>query len=70
MAVGGIGAAGRDYVQDERYIAIEHMDVRRDCFRVAQGLGIATGCADPSHRESFLEVVQALPQAHCGVGAV
>ena len=23
------------YVQDERYIAIEHMDVRRDCFSFA-----------------------------------
>ena len=23
---------GVGYVQDERYIAIEHMDVRRDCF--------------------------------------
>jgi hypothetical protein len=26
------------YVQDERYIAIEHMDVRRDCSVVAQHL--------------------------------
>jgi hypothetical protein len=24
------------YVQDERYIAIEHMDVRRDCVSFAQ----------------------------------
>ena len=24
------------YVQDERYIAIEHMDVRRDCVSLAQ----------------------------------
>ena len=23
------------YVQDERYIAREHMDVRRDCFKLA-----------------------------------
>ena len=30
LTVGGIGTAGRDYVQDERYIAIEHMDVQRD----------------------------------------
>ena len=35
-SVGGIGEAGRDYVQDERYIAIEHMDVRRDCVGFAQ----------------------------------
>ena len=26
------------YVQDERYIAIEHMDVRRDCCSFAQSL--------------------------------
>ena len=26
----------QDYVQDERYIAIEHMDVRCDCVRLAQ----------------------------------
>jgi len=26
----------RDYVQDERYIAGEHMDVRRDCVSLAQ----------------------------------
>jgi hypothetical protein len=26
------------YVQDERYIAIEHMDVRRDCSVVARQL--------------------------------
>jgi len=24
------------YVQDERYIAIEHMDVRRDCVNLAR----------------------------------
>jgi len=35
--VGAIGEAGRDYVQDERYIAIEHMDVRRDCFGIERG---------------------------------
>ena len=34
--VGAIGEAGRDYVQDERYIAMEHMGVRRDWFRFAQ----------------------------------
>ena len=28
--VGAIGEAGRDYAQDVRYIAKEHMDVRRD----------------------------------------
>ena len=28
--VGGVSFADRDYVQDERYIAIEQMDVRRD----------------------------------------
>ena len=34
-----VGAASRrDYVQDERYIAIEHMEVRRDCFSFAHGL--------------------------------
>jgi len=27
---------GAIYVQDERYIAREHMDVRRDCVRLAQ----------------------------------
>ena len=26
----------RDYVQDERYIAREHKDVRRDCVKSAQ----------------------------------
>jgi len=26
------------YVQDERYIAIEHMDVRRDCLGFARWL--------------------------------
>jgi hypothetical protein len=26
------------YVQDERYIAIEHMDVRRDCFGIVRWL--------------------------------
>ena len=26
----------QDYVQDERYIAIEHTDVRRDCVNFAQ----------------------------------
>ena len=31
-----VGAASRrDYVQDVRYIAIEHMDVRRDCVSFA-----------------------------------
>ena len=34
----GLGHVRRDYVQDERYIAIEHMDVRRDWFRMTQGL--------------------------------
>jgi len=33
----GLGHVRRDYVQDERYIAIEHMDVRRDWFRMTQG---------------------------------
>ena len=28
--------AGAGYVQDERYIAIEHRDVRRDCVSFAQ----------------------------------
>ena len=38
------------YVQDERYIASEHRDVRRDCVKFARVLKrIATGCADPSH---------------------
>ena len=32
-----VGAASRgDYAQDVRYIAKEHMDVRRDCFRLAR----------------------------------
>ena len=49
--MGATGIAGRDYVQEkvrpgtgreaglghERYIAIEHMDVRRDWFRFARG---------------------------------
>jgi hypothetical protein len=30
LHVGAIGEAGRDYAQDVRYIAKEHMDVRRD----------------------------------------
>ena len=33
----------QDYVQDERYIAREHMDVRRDCVSFARCL--AQGCA-------------------------
>ena len=34
-----VGAAPRrDYVQDERYIAKEHMDVRCDCVGLAQCL--------------------------------
>ena len=28
-------SSGGAYVQDERYIAIEHMDVRRDCVNSA-----------------------------------
>ena len=34
-----VGAASRrDYAQDVRYIAIEHMDVRRDCVSLAHYL--------------------------------
>jgi len=33
----------QDYVQDERYIAIEHMDVRRDCVSFAQRLATCMG---------------------------
>ena len=34
-----MGAASRrDYAQDVRYIAIEHMDVRRDCLSLAHNL--------------------------------
>jgi len=33
-----VGAASRgDYAQDVRYIAKEHMDVRRDCVKFAPG---------------------------------
>ena len=44
--------AGAGYVQDERYIAIEHMDVRRDCVSFARPI---IGCcanrtqAAPAH---------------------
>ena len=37
VPVGGIGVAGRDYVQDERYFAMEHMDVRRDPVSFVRG---------------------------------
>ena len=30
------GASRGDYAQEVRYIAIEHMEVRRDCFRLAR----------------------------------
>ena len=33
----------QDYVQDERYIASEHMDVRRDCVSFAQLISICMG---------------------------
>ena len=41
--VEGGGEAGRDYAQDVRYIAIEHMGVRRDCFRLVFALKIRRG---------------------------
>ena len=44
----------QDYVQDERYIAIEHMDVRRDCVSFAQCFSISMGA----------EVVQCLISGH------
>jgi len=36
MGTSGRLPAGLFYVQDERYIAIEHMDVRRDWFSLAR----------------------------------
>ena len=36
----------RGYVQDERYIAIEHRDVRRDCVNFAQRHMDAQDCRD------------------------
>jgi hypothetical protein len=45
---GGLGYVRRDYVQDERYIAMEHMDVRRDWFSFAQGLKNRRGDAAPT----------------------
>ena len=35
------GASRGDYAQDVRYIAREHMEVRRDCSRIAQCLKFA-----------------------------
>ena len=52
------GAPRGDYVQDERYIAIEHMDVRRDWFSFARTLkSIAAGRA--SHKGSAILKLQA-----------
>jgi hypothetical protein len=39
--------AGAGYVQDERYIAIEHRDVRRDCVSFARP--IIGCCAKLTH---------------------
>ena len=44
----------RLYVQDERYIAREHMDVRRDCVSFAQRISISMGA----------KVVQCLISGH------
>jgi hypothetical protein len=41
--ISGAGMTG--YVQDERYIAMEYMDVRRDCVNFALR---HSGCATPS----------------------
>ena len=41
----------RDYVQDERYIAGEHMDVRRDCVSLAQrGNDVRRDCVSLAQR--------------------
>ena len=48
VAVGGISAAGRDYVQDERYFAMEHMDVRRDFVSYAHALEQSPRDASPT----------------------
>ncbi|MDX2416753.1 MAG: hypothetical protein QNK19_04745 [Xanthomonadales bacterium] len=37
------------YVQDERYIAMEHMDVRRDSVRFAQQLKLIMDVAPERH---------------------
>ena len=49
---GDLGYVRRDYVQDERYFAIEHMDVRREAFQVCTGLKkeLASSGATPSYR--------------------
>ncbi len=44
--LGGLGKASktRRYVQDERYFAMEHMDVRREAFQDCSAyLGIGAG---------------------------
>ena len=58
----------RDYVQDERYIAGEHMDVRRDCVKFARPV-INTACNQAVRnksrtlqgavRSSFIQIQQA-----------
>ena len=37
---GGLGHVRRDYVQDARYIVVEHMDVRRDYVQDARYIAI------------------------------
>ena len=47
---------GAIYVQDERYIAREHMDVRRDCVKFAQGFVICMGAKVAQYLSSGLAV--------------
>ena len=44
------------YVQDERYIAIEHMDVRRDCVNFAQRFLTCMGAEVAQYLSSGLAV--------------
>jgi len=46
------------YVQDERYIAIEHMDVRRDCVSFARPINYS-----PARLCQFCTAYQLLPGA-------
>jgi len=48
--VGGSSYAARDYVQDERHFAMEHVDVRREVFQDCnEGWHFASSVAAPSY---------------------
>ena len=57
----------RLYVQDERYIAIEHMDVRRDCVKPAHCVIRRTVMFRIMFRIMFR--MNGMPRAHGSAGA-